>query len=94
VRRRDDAQRRDGDGYRCPQVALRADAMFDARGTLGMSRDIPVGIQQLTIIVELDTSADDATLAKLAQLTERYCVVGQSLAEPPRFVLRRAEPTP
>jgi hypothetical protein len=59
-----------------------------------MSRDIPVGIQQLTVTAELDTSADDATLAKLAQLTERYCVVGQSLAEPPRFVFRRAEPTP
>jgi uncharacterized OsmC-like protein len=69
--------------------ALRADAMFDARGTLGVSRDVPAGIQHLTITVELDTDADDATLTKLGQLTERYCVVGQSLAVPPRFVVRR-----
>ncbi|BCB76473.1 OsmC family protein [Phytohabitans flavus] len=71
-------------------AALRADAMFDARGTLGVSRETPVGIQQLVITAELDTDADDTTLAKLGQLTERYCVVGQSLAEPPRFVVRRA----
>jgi uncharacterized OsmC-like protein len=70
-------------------AALRADATFDARGTLGVSRDVPVGIQQLTITVDLDTDADDSALAKLGQLTERYCVVGQSLAEPARFVVRR-----
>jgi uncharacterized OsmC-like protein len=70
-------------------AALRADATFDARGTLGVSRDSPVGIQQLTVTVELDTDADDSALAKLAQLTERYCVVGQSLATPPQFVVRR-----
>lgn len=71
------------------EARLRADAMFDARGTLGLSRDVPVGIQGLTVTVELDTTADDAALAKLAQLAERYCVVGQSLAQPPSFVVRR-----
>jgi uncharacterized OsmC-like protein len=70
-------------------AVLRADATFDARGTLGVSREAPVGIQELTITIDLDTDADDAALAKLAQLTERYCVVGQSLAEPPRFVMKR-----
>jgi uncharacterized OsmC-like protein len=69
---------------------LRADATFDARGTLGVAREAPVGVQQLTITAELDTTADDSALAKLGQLAERYCVVGQSLAEPPRFVIRRA----
>ena len=38
---------------------------------------------------ELDTDADDSSLTKLAELTERYCVVGQSLAKPPQFVVRR-----
>lgn len=71
------------------EARLRADAMFDARGTLGLSRDVPVGLQQLTVTIDLDTTADDAALARLAQLTERYCVVGQSLAPPPTFVVRR-----
>jgi hypothetical protein len=39
--------------------------------------------------VELDTDADDRTLAKLGELTERYCVVAQTLAERPRLTLRR-----
>jgi uncharacterized OsmC-like protein len=71
------------------EARLRADAMFDARGTLGLSRDVPVGIQQLTVTIDVNTTADDAAIAKLAQLTERYCVVGQSLAQPPTFVVRR-----
>jgi uncharacterized OsmC-like protein len=41
------------------------------------------------VTAELDTDADDATLAKLAQLTERYCVVGQSLRDPVTIVVRR-----
>lgn len=39
---------------------------------------------------ELDTDADDAQLERLATSTERYCVVGQSLATPPRVVVRRS----
>jgi hypothetical protein len=62
---------------------LHATGAFDARGTLGVSRDVPVGVQEIIIVADLQTDADDATLAKLAELTERYCVVGQSLAQPP-----------
>src|SRR5215203_4089835 len=39
----------------------------------------------MVVVADLQTDADDATLAKLAELTERYCVVGQSLAQPPRL---------
>jgi uncharacterized OsmC-like protein len=67
---------------------LRATAMFDARGTLGLSRDVPVGVQHIGIIAELQTDADDQTLTRLAELTERYCVVGQSLSEPPSIEIR------
>ncbi|GAA1847003.1 OsmC family protein [Asanoa iriomotensis] len=77
-------------GIEIRDATLKADATFDARGTLGVARDTKVGIQGLVITADLDTQADDATLAKLGQLTERYCVVGQSLAEPPRVVVRRA----
>ena len=62
---------------------LRAKAQFDARGTLGVSPDAPVGVHNIQLLAELDTDADDQALARLTALTERYCVVAQSLAEPP-----------
>ncbi|GAB3170948.1 OsmC family protein [Myceligenerans halotolerans] len=75
-------------------VAIRSAALttvgsFDARGTLGLDRDVPVGVGEITIEATLETDADDATLRKLAALTERYCVVGQSLRVPPVIVVRR-----
>jgi uncharacterized OsmC-like protein len=69
---------------------LTARGEMDARGTLGVSREAPVGLHDIAVDVELDTDADDATLAKLAQLTERYCVVAQTLAQPPHLTVRRA----
>ncbi|HTI74632.1 MAG TPA: OsmC family protein [Mycobacterium sp.] len=68
---------------------LHATGMFDARGTLGVSRDVPIGVQEISVVAELQTDADDATLAKLGELTERYCVVGQSLAQIPTIVVRK-----
>jgi uncharacterized OsmC-like protein len=68
---------------------LHAEGNFDARGTLGVSRDVPVGVQGITLIAELDTDADDHALNRLAELTERYCVVAQSLAEPPSISIQR-----
>jgi uncharacterized OsmC-like protein len=70
-------------------AALRADGAFDARGTLGMDREVPVGVRDVVVTAELETDADDAALERLAALTERYCVVGQSLATPPQMVVRR-----
>jgi uncharacterized OsmC-like protein len=68
---------------------LHATGIFDARGTLGVSRDVPIGVQEISIVTELQTDADDATLVKLGELTERYCVVGQSLARMPSIVVRK-----
>ncbi|MGN6130521.1 MAG: OsmC family protein [Nocardioidaceae bacterium] len=76
-------------GLELRAVRLRADAVFDARGTLGTDRQVPVGLQDVVVTVEADTDADDAALERLARSTERYCVVGQSLREPARFVVRR-----
>jgi uncharacterized OsmC-like protein len=70
---------------------LQARASFDARGTLGVDRDIPVGVRDVRVIAVLDTDADDATLTKLGVLTERYCVVGQSLRGGVAFQIRRAQ---
>jgi uncharacterized OsmC-like protein len=74
-------------------ATLRADGYFDARGTLGIDREVPVGIQDIVVTAEVDTDADDAALLRLAESTERYCVVGQTLAVAPRFVVRRREAT-
>lgn len=68
---------------------LHAQGEFDARGTLGVSRDTPVGVSNVRLEVDLDTDADDEALARLAAMTERYCVVAQSLAEPPSLRIRR-----
>ncbi|MDT4940100.1 MAG: hypothetical protein QOJ34_189 [Pseudonocardiales bacterium] len=76
-------------GLTIGSAELRAAGMFDARGTLGVDRAVPVGVQGIEITAELDTDADDATLAKLAELTERYCVVAQTLRETPRFTVTR-----
>jgi uncharacterized OsmC-like protein len=74
-------------------ATLRAEGMFDARGTLGVDRDVPVGVQDVVVVAEIDSDADDAALERLATATERYCVVGQSLRESPRFVIQRAATT-
>jgi len=68
---------------------LSVDGSFDARGTLGMDRQVPVGVQDVVVTADLDTDADDAALERLARSTERYCVVAQSLREPVRFLVRR-----
>jgi uncharacterized OsmC-like protein len=64
--------------------------VFDARGTLGVDQDVPVGVQDVEVVAELDTDAEDGMLERLAAVTERYCVVGQSLRTPPKVIVRRA----
>jgi uncharacterized OsmC-like protein len=77
-------------GVEIRSARLRADGVFDARGTLGVSREAPVGVTDVVLTATLDTDAEDAALDRLAELTERYCVVAQSLLDPPRFLVRRA----
>ncbi|GAB3304556.1 OsmC family peroxiredoxin [Epidermidibacterium keratini] len=72
------------------EVTLRADGIFDARGTLGLDKEVPVGVSDVVVTIEVDTDADDDKLERLASTTERYCVVGQSLATPAKFVIERA----
>jgi uncharacterized OsmC-like protein len=67
----------------------RAEGVFDARGTLAVDRSAPVGLQQVAVVFEVGTDADDGALQRLASATERYCVVGQSLTPSPRFEVRR-----
>jgi uncharacterized OsmC-like protein len=62
---------------------VRAEGDLDFRGTLGVDRGAPVGFSAIRLSFELDTDADEAQLATLRQLTERYCVVYQTLAGGP-----------
>ncbi|MGH3620727.1 MAG: OsmC family protein [Sciscionella sp.] len=80
-------------GLTLRSASLRANGVFDARGTLGVDRLVPVGIQDVVVTVDVDSDADDASLERLARSTERYCVVGQSLRENARFVVRRTSDT-
>jgi uncharacterized OsmC-like protein len=59
---------------------VRAEGELDFRGTLGVDRDAPVGFTTIDLRFELETDADDEQLAALQRLTERYCVVYQTLA--------------
>ena len=61
-----------------------AEGDLDFRGTLGVSKDAPVGFRDIRLRFELDTDAEMSTVEKLIALTERYCVVYQTLrARPP-----------
>lgn len=62
---------------------VRAEGDLDFRGTLGVDRDAPVGFSAIRLSFELETDADDDQLATLKRLTERYCVVYQTLAGGP-----------
>jgi uncharacterized OsmC-like protein len=63
---------------------VRAEGDLDFRGTLGVAKDAPVGLRNIRLKFALDTDADREQLDKLLQLTERYCVVYQTLrAAPP-----------
>jgi uncharacterized OsmC-like protein len=65
--------------------AVRAEGDIDFRGTLGVDKAAPVGFTAIRLTFDLDTDADPEQLATLLRLTERYCVVFQTLAEPPEL---------
>ncbi len=70
-------------GISVPSGRVGAEGDLDFRGTLGVDRDAPVGFSAIRLSFELETDADEAQLATLRRLTERYCVVYQTLAAGP-----------
>jgi uncharacterized OsmC-like protein len=68
-------------------ATLSAEGDLDFRGTLGVTKDVPVGFQRIRLVIELDTDASDAEKNKLIALTERYCVVYQTLIRSPEVVV-------
>ena len=72
---------------------IRAEGDLDFRGTLGVSKEAPVGFQSIRLRFELDTNATEEQIATLLKLTERYCVVYQTLSHPPKIeISHRAAP--
>jgi len=66
-------------------ATLTAEGDLDFRGTLGVARDVPVGFQRVRLAIILDTDAAETEQKKLLELTERYCVVYQTLAGSPEI---------
>jgi uncharacterized OsmC-like protein len=62
---------------------VRADGDLDYRGTLGVSKETPVGFSDIRLTFALDTNATEEQLDTLLRLTERYCVVFQTLSQSP-----------
>jgi uncharacterized OsmC-like protein len=67
---------------------VRAEGELDFRGTLGVSKEVPVGFRAIRLHFALDTDATAEQLATLEKLTERYCVVLQTLRTPPALSVR------
>jgi len=64
---------------------VRAEGDLDFRGTLGVDKEAPVGFADIRLSFDLETDADEAQLATLMKLTERYCVVFQTIAGSPKL---------
>lgn len=68
-------------------AVVRAEGDLDGRGTLGMAKDAPVGFAAIRLSFEIDADASDAQIAKLMELTERYCVVLQTINHKPQMTV-------
>jgi uncharacterized OsmC-like protein len=69
---------------------ISAEGDLDFRGTLGVSKEVPVGFKAIRLSFDLDTDATADQLATLLKLTERYCVIYQTLKSPPSVTVSLA----
>ncbi|WP_332814161.1 OsmC family protein [Ramlibacter sp.] len=81
-------------GIELRDATLQAEGDLDFRGTLGLAKDVPVGFRAIRLQFTLDTDAPEEQLATLLRLTERYCVVYQTLAHPPALAVTRKAAQP
>jgi uncharacterized OsmC-like protein len=76
-------------GIELKDAKLTAEGDLDFRGTLGVAKDAPVGFREIRLKLDLDTSAPDEQVKKLIELTERYCVVMQTIRNAPAVKVTR-----
>ena len=67
--------------------SVQVEGDLDFRGTLGVDRDVPVGFEAIRVRFDLATAASEADVETLLRLTERYCVVYQTIASSPRLAV-------
>ena len=79
-------------GVEIRSVMVRAEGDLDFRGTMGVVTDVPVGFQRIRLYFDLETGATDDELSTILRLTERYCVVYQTLRQPPEMTVSRHLP--
>ncbi len=72
-------------GITIDEGTVRTEGDLDFRGTLGVSKEVPVGFQNIRLMFDLKTNASEEQLATLMRLTERYCVVFQTLSHSPKI---------
>ena len=70
-------------GIQLNDARLTAEGDLDFRGTLGVAKDAPVGFREIRLKFDLDSDASEEQRKKLLELTERYCVVMQTLRRSP-----------
>jgi len=73
--------------------AVSVEGDLDFRGTLGVSKEAPVGFQSIRLMFEVDSDATEEQLDTLQRLTERYCVVYQTLRQPASIAISRTRLT-
>lgn len=71
-------------GITLRDATVQAEGDLDFRGTLGVAKDVPVGFAKIRLHVDLDADATEEQIATLLRLTERYCVIYQTLTHPSR----------
>jgi uncharacterized OsmC-like protein len=74
--------------------SVSAEGDLDFRGTLGVAKDAPVGFQRIRLHFELETDAPEEQVASLLRLTQRYCVVAQTLQRSPELRVSSAVQRP
>ncbi len=74
-------------GIEAKGLRVTAEGDLDFRGTLGVAKDASVGFGDIRLNFDFDADAPQATLDKLIELTERYCVVLQTIKQPPRLTV-------
>lgn len=77
-----------GEGLATKKRQAVTGGVFNASGTVGVSKEVPVGVTDLVLTME------DETLERLGKATECYCVVGQSLKDPMQITVRRTSDVP
>ena len=74
-------------GITVRQGSIKAEGDLDFRGTLGVAKDAPVGFSTIRLTFNLDTDATSEQVETLIKLTKRYCVIYQTLQQPPALSL-------